>query len=567
MTKPKLTFKEQMKGFPYWQMVIVCIIRIAEPICFTSLFPYVFFMIRDFKIAKNPADIATYSGYLSASFALMQCIFCVQWGKATDKYGRKIILMIGLTGTGISMLIFGFSPNFYVAMFARCLMGSLNGNIAVLRTCIGEIATEKRHQAIAFSTLPLLWNVGSVIGASLGGSKYLTRPKDRSDYDSNDLNDFYNSFMDKFPYALSNIVVATILFASLLMGWLFLEETHEKYKSKKDHGIVIGDFILRRLGFNPPVRPWDKAYKAKPKQTDTDESTPLLEEPLLPSNALDDDNVIDEEASIHSYDGPITRRYSNALIERYNSSTSLNSLTKVNSQQSIKQSFNKEIFTHAVIQTLTINFLLSFHNVIYSEFLPVLLAGSYDPKKLIFPSHIAGGFGYNSDFIGKLLSTTGLIGACGIMFIFPILDRHFKSLGILQTSSVIFPLTYTILPYIIFTKKYDTIFPAWSTKVLLYSLACLNTAFMATGFPTILILIHRAANSKHSAFINATALSLNSLARFIAPVLWGYVIALCDSFEVGQISWMLLGGLSLIGCIFAFSMKDYDDDDADEESK
>ena len=100
-------------------------------------------MIRDFNIAPHSTDIAKYSGYLSASFAFCQFFCCVQWGKASDKYGRKKILLMGLLGTAVSMIIFGFSPNFWVAVFARSLMGCLNGNIAVLRTAIGEIATHK----------------------------------------------------------------------------------------------------------------------------------------------------------------------------------------------------------------------------------------------------------------------------------------------------------------------------------------------------------------------------------------------------------------------------------------
>ena len=143
-----------MKGFPLWQMFVISCIRFSEPIAFTSLFPYVYFMIRDFNIAPHSTDIAKYSGYLSASFAFCQFFCCVQWGKASDKYGRKKILLMGLLGTAVSMIIFGFSPNFWVAVFARSLMGCLNGNIAVLRTAIGEIATHKNHQSIAFSTLP-----------------------------------------------------------------------------------------------------------------------------------------------------------------------------------------------------------------------------------------------------------------------------------------------------------------------------------------------------------------------------------------------------------------------------
>ena len=154
MTESKLSFKEQMKGFPTWQMIVVSLIRFLEPIAFTSLFPYVYFMIRDFHFVDE-ANISKYSGYLSASFAFTQFLCCIHWGKASDKVGRKPILLLGLFGTSLSMLTFGFSTNFYMALLARSAMGALNGNIAVLRTMIGEIVTERRHQGTAFSILPL----------------------------------------------------------------------------------------------------------------------------------------------------------------------------------------------------------------------------------------------------------------------------------------------------------------------------------------------------------------------------------------------------------------------------
>ena len=44
---------------------------------------------------------------------------------------RKPALVCGLFGTVIASLMFGFSPNFWVAVLARFLWGFLNGNIGV----------------------------------------------------------------------------------------------------------------------------------------------------------------------------------------------------------------------------------------------------------------------------------------------------------------------------------------------------------------------------------------------------------------------------------------------------
>ena len=72
--------KESLNDFPIRQMIIICIIRFAEPLAFTSIFPYIYFMIRDFHIAIKEEDISQYSGYIASSFAICQFLFAIHWG-------------------------------------------------------------------------------------------------------------------------------------------------------------------------------------------------------------------------------------------------------------------------------------------------------------------------------------------------------------------------------------------------------------------------------------------------------------------------------------------------------
>jgi MFS family permease len=534
-------------------------------------------MIKDFGIAKTKSEIATYSGYLSASFAFCQFLCCVHWGRFSDQVGRKYVLLFGLFGTSVSMLMFGFAPNFYWAMFARSLMGVLNGNIAVLRTTIGEIATERRHQATAFSTLPLLWNLGSIVGPMIGGSPYLTRPKSYNKEDHKDMNvvlkfftmsttfvsgpQFYEDFITKYPYALSNVVVSILIWFSLIMGFLFLEETHPRFKDRRDRGLEIGDWLLARFGVVKSTRPWNKLMihddidSSSVHSTATEHSSLLNPRPLYAS-VVDDEYDLEDDASIQSA-GPYSRRLSVALIRRY-SSNKLHEVSSITTAETI-QGFNSRVFTPQVRQTVLANFFTAFHTIVYSEFLPVFLAGDLQPKQLEFPFKIAGGFGYSSSTIGTLLSSTGLIGVLGIMFVFPYLDRNFKTISTYRASSTIFPFVYFSIPFLIFTlHEYNPAFPTWFAKLILYVFCCLNAFASAIGFPNILILIHRASPAKHRAFINGSALSLSSLARFMGPIIWGYIMSFSGSHKIGWLSWSILSLLAVVCSFQAFCMEDYD---------
>lgn len=108
-----------------------------------------------------------YAGVVTAAFTFAEFSSGMLWGKLSDRIGRKPVLLTGLAGTGLSMLVFGFSPNIYVAIIARALGGLLNGyatrrilftdsnkyirNIGVLQTTVAELATVKEHQRQYFS--------------------------------------------------------------------------------------------------------------------------------------------------------------------------------------------------------------------------------------------------------------------------------------------------------------------------------------------------------------------------------------------------------------------------------
>jgi MFS family permease len=92
-----------------------------------SIFPYVYYMIKDFGITKKDSEISVYAGMVTSAFAFAEFSSGVAWGKLSDQIGRKPVLLTGLVGTALSMLIFGFAPSFPVALFARALGGLLNG--------------------------------------------------------------------------------------------------------------------------------------------------------------------------------------------------------------------------------------------------------------------------------------------------------------------------------------------------------------------------------------------------------------------------------------------------------
>lgn len=106
---------------------ITALCRICEPIAFMSIFPYIYHMVKDFNLTDDESKISFYAGLVTSAFTFAEFSTSVFWGRLSDKIGRKPVLLMGMAGTGLSVLIFGFAPNLPVALFARALGGFLNG--------------------------------------------------------------------------------------------------------------------------------------------------------------------------------------------------------------------------------------------------------------------------------------------------------------------------------------------------------------------------------------------------------------------------------------------------------
>lgn len=98
-------------------------------------------MIESFGVAED--DIAWWAGWTSATFSICQGFTGIPWGAASDKFGRKPIILIGLGNTMITMLIWGMSTSLPMAILARALQGLGNGNVGILRTAVAELCPWK----------------------------------------------------------------------------------------------------------------------------------------------------------------------------------------------------------------------------------------------------------------------------------------------------------------------------------------------------------------------------------------------------------------------------------------
>lgn len=91
-------------GAPYKEFLHIWIIILVSCLPISSLFPFLYFMIRDLHIAKTVEDIGFYAGFVGASYMFGRALTSTAWGMVADRIGRKPVIMLGI----FSVLVYFF---------------------------------------------------------------------------------------------------------------------------------------------------------------------------------------------------------------------------------------------------------------------------------------------------------------------------------------------------------------------------------------------------------------------------------------------------------------------------
>ena len=329
-------------------------------------------MIRDFGIPQN--NVATWAGITSASFSMFQSMAAVPWGRAADYYGRKPVLIFGLLATMACFVAWGMSTSLTMAIVVRAIQGGSNGNVGIIRTMVAEMVPEKELQPRAFSIMPLVWSLGSVLGPTFGGS--FAQPAKL--YPSV----FGNiEYFKKYPYALPNLVLTVFFFISVMSATLFLKETLTSKKGKQDWGILVGKRLTRAFS----IHRHPSARRMPPRRS----------------------SFVDGEATAPLVPSRVQTMPSDTKMERPSM---------------------KEVFTRQTCINLVGYTFLAFHSVAYDQNLTVFLnypEMEHDKDNTKFPFYFNGGFGMNSGQIGTLFTIYGIVcGAVQFLLYSPLVTRY-----------------------------------------------------------------------------------------------------------------------------------------------
>src|SRR5579862_7193154 len=150
---------------PVLLVLIVVFINMAG---FTLILPLLPFYGRELN--ASPVEITM----LFAAYSLGNIFAEMYWGRASDRYGRKRILILTTAGAAVCYVGFAFAQTPWIALSIRVLNGLFGGTFGVCQSYIADVTRpEERPRSMGFFGAAL--NLGFAIGPAIGG--LLARPE------------------------------------------------------------------------------------------------------------------------------------------------------------------------------------------------------------------------------------------------------------------------------------------------------------------------------------------------------------------------------------------------------
>lgn len=113
------------------------------------------------------SEAASYGGWLTFAYAVMQFIFSPVLGGLSDKHGRRPVLLTSLFGLGVDYLFLFFAPTLWWLFIGRIIAGICGASFSTAGAYIADVSPpEKRAQN--FGMMGAAFGLGFIVGPLLG---------------------------------------------------------------------------------------------------------------------------------------------------------------------------------------------------------------------------------------------------------------------------------------------------------------------------------------------------------------------------------------------------------------
>ena len=459
--------------------------------------------------------IGFYAGILASAVMLGRCITSMPWGYVSDKWGRKIVLRIGLWSIVVGSIVFGMSTSFEMAVAARFVGGMLNGVIAVTKVCASEIVERQTQQAAALSVVGAVWGVGMIVGPGLSG--ILSQPAEK-------FPDAFppNSIFSIYPYLLPCLICSSIAFVAIIADHFWLPETLQASKTRglNHHQISTDDesgmsLHATEIAQGPSVLKTPLAFKNNAVLNDQIELVELKNDHSL-SLDITSETINSPQRKLFAEEIPISKenvqQYSSLPAGAEVGYTTLTDAVEAAPSDQNKDYLKPSVCSERMLMGSTI-FLYSLWSCLD------MMSNECFPLWAISKS-VDGGLDFDSGRIGLVLSISGVFILGFQLFVFPWLESKYGPLLLFRVASACCAPLFLFFPYIHYFKA-DTVV-LW---ILLLIISIVKSCLGLIVFTASFMLINNSTTRSNRGSVNGAAMSVASLFKAIGPTVAGFIFS------------------------------------------
>ena len=115
------------------------------------------------EFGASPTQI----GLLTASYAVAQLLFAPLWGRLSDRYGRRPVILASLAGSAVAALLIGLAQALVLLWLARVLQGVAGASYAAAQAYVADVTTA-RDRARGMGLIGAAFGLGFILGPAIG---------------------------------------------------------------------------------------------------------------------------------------------------------------------------------------------------------------------------------------------------------------------------------------------------------------------------------------------------------------------------------------------------------------
>ncbi|WEK53176.1 MAG: MFS transporter [Candidatus Cohnella colombiensis] len=170
----------------------------------TMIIPFLSLYLKQDLGLTDEHEIGIWAGLIFAANFVTSFLFQPLWGKLSDRYGRKMMLLRSGFGMSVVMILMGFATNAWHLLLLRMLNGVISGFVPAAVSLVSA-TTPKKRMGFVMGTLQSGGTAGAILGPFIGGL-----------------------LADSFGFRPIFYITGALLFLASVISWWLVQENFDR---------------------------------------------------------------------------------------------------------------------------------------------------------------------------------------------------------------------------------------------------------------------------------------------------------------------------------------------------